>query len=239
MESLKRGRHLLSSSDDDDEEEEEKNRKRSCLASSDPLEWIPGQVFVQVLLDSQFDLSTTAWVFVRVSRRWKDTILRHLTERWKAPDAYHPFSWTSRPDQGAGLVPPMNPLLKEWGRQGWLGLLKWAHGLGFPMFHEGEEGWGGGRPALLEAACLGGYRPLVTWVLDDLCGNLYRASAIKGACLSGNDALLRWLVEEHHIDPSDYIPLYENPALRGNLEMCQWLHGNVPRRRYMAYRGRN
>ena len=237
MESLKRGRHLLSSSDDDEEEEEE-NHKRSCLASSDPLEWIPGQVFVQVLLDSQFDLSTTAWVLVRVSRRWKDTILRHLASRWKAPDAYYPFSWTSRPEQGAGLVPPMVPLLEEWGSQGWLRLLTWAHGLGFPLLHEDDQEWDG-RHTLLKAACRGGHQPLVAWVLDGLGGYLYARTAIKEACRSGNDALLSWLIEEYHINPSTRIPHDENPASRGNLEMCQWLAQKCSYPSWLNGAGRN
>ena len=64
---------------------------------------------------------------------------------------------------------------------------------------------------------------MVAWVLDVLGGYLEEREAIKGACRSGNDALLRWLVEERHVDPSYRIPLDENPASRGNLEMCQWL----------------
>ena len=237
MKSLKRGHHLLSSPDDDDDEEEE-ILKRRRLVLIDPLEWIPGQVFVQVILDSQFDLSTTAWVLVRVSRRWKDTILRHLASRWKAPDAYHPFSWTSRPDQGAGLVPPMEPLLSEWGRQGWLGLLKWAHGLGFPLLHRDDQEWNG-RHTLLAAACRGGNQPLVTWVLDGLGGHLAKGKAIDGACRSGNDALLRWLIEERHVNPTYDIPMDENPASRGNLEMCQWLVWHSNYHGWLTGAGRN
>ena len=234
MESLKRGHHLLSSSDNDEEE----NNKRSCLASSDPLEWIPGQVFVQVLLNTQFDLSTTAWVFARVCHRWKDTILCYLTERWKAPDAYHPFSWTSRPEQGAGLVPPMEPLLGEWGHHGWLRLLKWAHGLDFPLLHEDDrERYG--RHTLLAAACGGGHQPVVTWILDDLGGYLDEEKAIEGACRSGNDALLRWLIEERHVDPFIYIPSGENPASRGNLETCQWLVQHCRNHWWLTAAGRN
>ena len=237
MESLKRGRHLLSSSDDDEEEEEE-NHKRSCLASSDPLEWIPGQVFVQVLLDSQFDLSTTAWVLVRVSRRWKDTILRHLASRWKTPDVYHPFLWSNDPSLSGGLIPPMDPLLKEWGRQGWLGLLQWAHGMGLPLLHPDDETCIS-RHTLLAAACEVGHQPMVAWVLDDLGGYLDERKAIEGACRSGNDALLRWLVEERHVDPSIHIPFDENPASRGNLEMCQWLVWHCSSHFWLSGAGRN
>ena len=236
MESLKRGHHLISSSD---EVEKEEDRKRPCLVLIDPLERIPSQVFVQVLLDSQLDLSTTAWMLVRVSRRWKEAIESSLRKRWRAVDVYHPFLWASDPGERSGLFPPMVPLLDEWGRRGWLGLLQWAHGLGFPLLHRDDQDQWGGRHTLLEAACLGGHHPVVAWVLDDLGGYLDEGKAIEGACRSGDDALLRWLVEERHVDPFRLIPSDENPASRGNLEMCQWLAEHCRNHFWLSGAGRN
>ena len=226
-ESLKRRKRLLSSLD------EEEDRKFPCLVSLDPLDHLPSQVFVQVLLDSQLDLSTTAWVLVRVSRRWKEAIEYHLCKRWRAVDVYRPFLWSSGPSLSGGLIPPMVSLLKEWGRQGWLGLLQWAHGLGFPLLYRD------GRHTLLAAACLGGHQPVVAWVLDDLGGHLAKGKAIKGACRSGNDALLRWLIEERHVNPTYDIPMDENPASRGNLEMCQWLAKQCRSNDWLTGAGRN
>ena len=208
-----------------DEEEnapqvEKKRRVETGLV--DPLAVIPDQIFVQVLLASQFDLPTTAWMFARVSRRWKDAIEAHLGKRWKSVDKYHPFLWSTAPPLSVGLIPPMFMLLDEWGRQGWLGLLKWALRLGFPLLHPDDREFDG-QHTLLLAACLGGHHVLVAWVLYGLCGYLDKGKALEGACRSGNDALLRWLIEEGHIDPSTRIPIDENPASRGNLEMCQWL----------------
>ena len=144
MESLKRGRELLLSPCSGSEHEDRRETKRPCLVSRDPLDMVPSQVFVQVLLDTQFDLSTIAWVFICVSRRWKEAIESSLLKRWRAVDVYHPFLWSIGPSLSKGLIPPMEPLLKEWGRQGWLGLLQWAHGLGFPMLHEHDKIRGAG-----------------------------------------------------------------------------------------------
>ena len=205
----------------------------------DPCADLPGDVFVHALLLSQFDMSTLAWVFVRVSRSWRDAILRRLYYRWKAPDSYQPFRWTKEPEEEvSGLVPPMDPLLMEWGRQGWLDLLQWAHGLGFSMLHWDDHPYGG-RHTLLEAACGGGHQPVVTWILDDLGGYLDQKKAIKGACRSGNDALLRCLVEERHAVPHFYIPSDENPASWGNLETCQWLAQHCRSYRWLTAAGRN
>ena len=219
MESLKSGRPLDASFSDLEKDARTKNVE--CLVSLDPLENLPEQVFVHVLLDTQFDLSTTAWVFARVSHQWKEAIESSLWKRWRAVDVYHPFFWSIGPSLSGGLIPPMEPLLKEWGRQGWLGLLQWAYGLGFPMLHPDDKKWNG-RHTLNEAACRGGHQPVAAWVLDGLRGYFDKGDSIAGACRSGNDALPHWLVEERHADPS-YIPLDENPASRGNLEMCQWL----------------
>ena len=189
----------------------------------DPCLCLPGDVFVHSLLSSQFDMSTLAWVFVRVSRSWRDAILHRLYYRWKSPDNYHPFRWTKEPEEEvSGLVPPMVPLLEEWGRQGWLDLLQWAHGLGFPLL-EGCHIYTPGGQTLLIAACLGGHEPLVVWILDSLGGHLDGRTAGRAACRSGNDALFRLLVEERHIDIDVSIDMENNPASRGDLEGCKWL----------------
>ena len=237
MESLKRERPFDSSFSDLEEDARETKRRRSL--SLDPLDHLPSQVFVQVLLDAQLDLSTTAWVLVRVSRRWKEAIEYHLCKRWRAVDVYHPFLWSSGPSLSGGLIPPMEPLLKEWGSQGWLGLLQWAHGLSFPLLHRDDQDQWGGRHTLLTAACGGDQQPVVAWVLDDLGGYLDKGKAIKRACRSGNDALLRWLIEERHVDPSHFIPWDENPASGGNLEMCQWLVQRCATDEWLTGAGRN
>ena len=237
MESLKRERPFDSSFSDLEDDARETKRRRSL--SLDPLDHLPSQVFVQVLLDAQPYISTTAWVLVRVSRRWKEAIEKHLWKRWKAIDVYHPFLWSDGPSLSGGLIPPMVSLLKEWGRQGWLGLLQWAHGLGFPLLHPDDHDQWGGRHTLLAAACLGGHQPVVAWVLDSLGGHLHERKAIKGACRSGNDALLRWLVEKRHVGPSYSIPHDENPASGGNLEMCQRLVWQCATYEWLTGAGRN
>ena len=181
MESLKRERPFDSSFSGLEEDARETKRHRSL--SLDPLDHLPSQVFVQVLLDPQFDLSTIAWVFVRVSRRWKEAIESSLRERWRAVDVYHPFLWSSGPSLSGGLIPPMEPLLEEWGRQGWLGLLQWAYGLGFPLLNLGDKNRCG-QHMLLAAACRGGHQPVVAWVLDDLGCYLDQWKAVEGACRS-------------------------------------------------------
>ena len=238
MESLKRGRELLLSPCSGSEQEERRETKRPYFASLDPLDHLPSQVFVQVLLDSQFDLSTNAWMLVHVSRRWKEAIEYHLCKRWRAVDLYHPFLWSNDPSLSGGLVPPMVSLLKEWGRRGWLGLLQWAHGMGFPLLHRDDHTLNG-RHTLLSAACRGGYQSVVAWVLDGMGGYMDEEKAIKGACRSGNDALLRWLIEEHNVDKYMYIPHDENPASRGNLEMCQWLAQHCSGTWWLSGAGRN
>ena len=240
MKHQKRGRDYRVSSSSSGTDDVVPNKKTRRIVT-DLLDWsavIPDQILVQVLLASQFDLSTTAWMFSRVSRRWRDAISRHTFKRWTATDQYHPFLWTKDPGERSGLVPPMVPLLEEWGRQGWLGLLKWAHGLGFPMLHRHDEKWIG-RHTLLAAACLGGHQPVAAWVLDDLGGFLLPRDAVWGASRSGNDALLRWLIEERHVDPFSHIPWDENPASRGNLEMCQWLVWHCRSHFWLSGAGRN
>ena len=216
------------------------NKKKRCVVTDllDPSVLIPDQILVQVFLAPQFDLSTTAWMFSRVSRRWRDAIAHYTPKRWTAVDKYHPFLWTSDPGERSGLVPPMAPLLEEWGRQGWLGLLQWSHGMGFPMLHEDDREWTG-RHTLLAAAFRGGHQPVVAWVLGSLSGFLLPRDAIEGACRSGNDALLRWLVEERHVSLSYFIPDDENPASRGSLEMCQWLVKHSSYRTWLTGAGRN
>ena len=236
MESLKRERLFDSSFSDIEEDGRETKRRRSL--SLDPLDHLPSQVFVQVLLDAHLDLSTTAWVLVRVSRRWKEAIESSLWKRWRAFDLYHPFLWSNGPSLSGGLIPPMEPLLEKWGRQGWLGLLQWTHGLGFPMLHPDDQE-PDGQHTLLAAACRGGQQPVVAWVLDDLGGYLDEEKAIKGACRSGNDALLSWLIEERHVGPTLYIPHDENPASRGDLEMCQWLVWHSSFYGWLTAAGRN
>ena len=204
----------------------------------DPCAVLPGHVFVHALLSSWFDMSTLAWVFVRVSRGWRDAILGQILHRWTSPDPYHHFRWTKYSGENSSLVPPMESLLEEWGRQGWLGLLQWAHGLGFSVLHPDDEKWIG-RHTLLAAACLGGHQSVVAWILDDLGGFLNEREAIEGACRSGNDALLRWLVEERHVNPTYNIPFDENPASRGDLEMCQWLVWHSSFYGWLTAAGRN
>ena len=241
MKHQKRGRDYRVSSSSSGIDDVVPNKKKRCVVT-DLLDWsavIPDQILVQVLLAPQFDLSTTAWMFSRVSRRWRDAISRYTFKRWTATDQYHPFLWTKDPGERSGLVPPMVPLLKEWGRQGWLGLLKWAHKLRFPLLLHDDDCDLYGRHTLLAAACRGGHQPVVAWVLDDLGGHCQTRKAIKGACRSGNDALLRWLVEERLVDRSYFIPDDENPASRGNLEMCKWLAQHNRYLSWLAAAGRN
>ena len=221
MESLKRGYPPFNR--DEDNVEPFRENKRPRLVSSDPVVALSGQVFVQVLLAPQFDLSTTAWMFARVSRRWRDAIRYYTPKRWMAHDRYSPFHWTAvYPITDGGLVPPVVPLFEEWSRQGWLGMLQWAHGLGFPMLHKDDKNqWG--TYTHLKIACRGGHRPVVAWMLDGLGAHLDTRGALEGACRSGNDALLRWLVEDRCINPRGLIPWDENPASWGNLETCKWL----------------
>ena len=96
-----------------------------------------------------------------------------------------------------------------------------------------------GQHMLLATSCLGGHQPVVAWVLGGLGGYFDEQKAVEGACRSGNDTLLRWLVEERHVDPILYIPSDENPASRGNLEMCQWLAEHCTGSWWLAGAGRN
>ena len=212
--------------------------KHICVCFLDPAKFLPGQIFVQVLLESQLDLSTTAWVLVRVSRRWKEAIENHLCKRWRAVDVYHPFLWSDGPPLAGGLIPPMDHILKEWGRQGWLGLLQWARGLGFPLLHEwSQERYG--RPTLLLEACEGGHKSLIEWWLPEAKSAIPRQKAYEGACRTDNVSTLHWLVLAKKLNPDGYIPMDKNPASRGDLETCKWLAKQCRFNGWLTAAGRN